>query len=40
MYQAELDEARRLLDESEKEKAKYQIRCDSLEEQMNELREK
>ena len=40
MYQAELDEARRLLDESEKEKARYQIRCDSLEEQLNELREK
>ena len=40
MYQAELDEARKLLDEAEKEKARYQIRADSLEEQLNELREK
>ena len=40
MYQAELDEARRLLDEAEKEKARYQIRSDTLEEQLNELREK
>ena len=40
MYQAELDEARRLLDEAEKEKARFQIRCDSLEEQIEELKEK
>ena len=40
MYQAELDEARRLLDEAEKEKARHQIRCDSLEEQLAELKEK
>ena len=38
MYQAELDEARRLLDESEKEKARLEIRCASLEEQIEELR--
>merc|ERR1719309_168905 len=37
MYQAELDEARRLLDEAEKEKAKLEIRCTSLEEQIDEL---
>jgi len=36
MYQAELDEARRLLDEAEKEKAKLEIRCSSLEEQLEE----
>ena len=40
MYQAELDEARRLLDESEKEKARFQIRADSVEEQLNELKDK
>ena len=40
MYQAELDEARRLLDEAEKDKAKFQIRADTLEEQMGELKEK
>ena len=40
MYQAELDEARRLLDEAEKEKARYQIQADSMEEQLNELRDK
>ncbi|KAI0241594.1 60 kDa neurofilament protein, partial [Lamellibrachia satsuma] len=38
MYQAELDEARRLLDEAEKEKARLEIRCSSLEEQIDELR--
>lgn len=38
MYQAELDEARRLLDEAEKEKARLEIRCTSLEEQIEELR--
>ena len=37
MYQAELDEARRLLDEAEKEKARLEIRCASLEEQIEEL---
>jgi len=40
MYQAELDEARRLLDEAEKEKARLQIRVASLEEQVEELRAK
>ena len=40
MYQAELDEARRLLDEAEKEKARLEIRCASLEEQIEELRRK
>ena len=37
MYQAELDEARRLLDDSEKEKARLEIRCDSLEQQIEEV---
>jgi len=40
MYQAELDEARRLLDEAEKEKARLEIRVASLEEQLDELRQK
>ena len=40
MYQAELDEARRLLDDAEKEKAKHQLRCDSLEEEIAELKDK
>ena len=40
MYQAELDEARRLLDESEKEKAKLDIKVHSLEEQLDEQRAK
>jgi intermediate filament protein if len=40
MYQAELDEARKLLDEAEKEKARLEIRCASLEEQIEELRKK
>jgi len=40
MYQAELDEARRLLDDAEKEKARLEIRCASLEEQIEELRRK
>jgi len=34
MYQAELDEARRLLDDAEKEKARLEIRVASLEEQL------
>ena len=38
MYQAELDEARKLLDDAEKEKARLEIRCASLEEQIEELR--
>merc|ERR1719383_853509 len=38
MYQAELDEARRLLDEAEKEKARLEIRATSLEEQIEETR--
>jgi len=38
MYQAELDEARRLLDDAEKEKARLEIRCTSLEEQLDEQR--
>jgi len=40
MYQAELDEARRLLDDAEKEKARLEIRVASLEEQLEELRQK
>ena len=39
MYQAELDEARKLLDDSEKEKARLEIRCASLEEQIEEIRQ-
>ena len=38
MYQAELDEARRLLDDAEKEKARLEIRVASLEEQLEEMR--
>lgn len=38
MYQAELDEARRLLDEAEKDKARFQIRVDSLEQELEEAR--
>jgi hypothetical protein len=38
MYQAELDEARRLLDGADKDKARLEIRCVSLEEQLEELR--
>ena len=38
MYQAELDEARRQLDDGEKEKARLEIKCASLEEQIDELR--
>merc|ERR1712002_1199007 len=37
MYQAELDEARRLLDDAEKEKARLEIRSTSLEEQIEEM---
>ena len=40
MYQAELDEARRLLDDAEKEKARLEIRVASLEEQLEEMRQK
>jgi len=40
MYQAELDEARRLLDDSEKEKAGYQVRLTSLETEVDELRDR
>ena len=40
MYQAELDEARRLLDEAEKDKARLEIRVASLEEQLEETRTK
>jgi intermediate filament protein if len=39
-YQAELDEARRLLDEGDKEKARLEIRVASLEEQLQETRQK
>jgi len=38
MYQAELDEARRLLDDAEKDKARLEIRVASLEEQLEETR--
>ena len=40
MYQAELDEARRLLDDAEKEKARLQIRVSSLEQEIEEIRDK
>ena len=40
MYQAELDEARRLLDEAEKDKARLEIRTASLEEQLEEARQR
>lgn len=40
MYQAELDEARRLLDDAEKDKARLEIRVASLEEQLEETRNK
>jgi intermediate filament protein if len=40
MYQAELDEARRLLDDGEKEKARLEIRVASLEEQLQEMKQK
>lgn len=36
MYQAELDEARKLLDEAVKEKARLEVRVASLEEQLEE----
>jgi len=40
MYQAELDEARKLLDDAEKQKARLEIRVTSLEEQLEEIRSK
>ena len=40
MYQTELEEARRLLDDSERNKAKLEIRLSSLEEQLEELRQR
>ena len=40
MYQAELDEARKCLDDADKEKARLEIRVASLEEQLEELRQK
>jgi len=36
MYQAELDEARKLLDEAVKERARLEVRVASLEEQLEE----
>jgi intermediate filament protein if len=40
MYQAELDEARRLLDEAGRDKARLELRGVSLEEQLEEMRQK
>jgi len=40
MYQAELDEARRLLDDAEKEKARLQIRVSTLENEIEEFRQR
>jgi len=37
MYQAELDEARKLLDDAEKEKGRLEIKCTSFEELLDEL---
>lgn len=37
MYHAELDEARRLLDQAEKDKARLEICCASLEEKLEEM---
>jgi intermediate filament protein if len=39
MFQADLDEARRNLDDAEKEKARLEIRASSLEDQIEELRQ-
>lgn len=38
MYEVELEEARKVINEAEKEKARLEIRCSSLEEQIEELR--
>ena len=38
MFQAELDEARHLLDDAEREKARLEIRVASLEEQLEDIR--
>jgi len=40
MYQAELEEARRLHDDGEKDKARLEIRVASLEEQLQEMKHK
>jgi len=40
MYEAELDEAKRLLEEAEKEKARLEQRVAALEEQIEEIRQK
>lgn len=40
MYQAELDDARRALDEAEKEKARLEIRVSTLEDLIEELQAK
>jgi intermediate filament protein if len=40
MFQAELDEARKLLDEAEKEKARLEIKCATQDEIIDELRRK
>lgn len=40
MYQAELDEARRLLDEANRDKGRLEVRVASLEEMVDELRKK
>jgi intermediate filament protein if len=40
MYQAELDEARKCLDDADREKARLEIRVASVEEQLEELRNK
>lgn len=40
MYQAELDDARRAIDDAEKEKARLEVRLSSLEELSEELQAK
>ena len=39
MYEVELEEARKVINDAEKEKARLEIRCSSLEEQIEELRQ-
>jgi len=40
MYDAELNEARRVLDDVERDKARSEIRCASLAEQLDEIKQK
>jgi len=40
MYEAQLNEARRVLDDAEKDKARSEIRCASLAEQLDDMKHK